>query len=191
MLYYDANQNCFFDNEIHGTRKISVPDPSWERPLVDVGGEMVPDESALPPVVEVNNPICTLPTSAIPVPYEIWQGALEAQSNGLPFVAGIDGLPTWPPTAIHSYVDGVWKEDANKKLAAKKSIADAEVSAGLQDAARQIGVLQDAVELGMATPAESEAYTAWRRYRVLLSRVQSDPAYPDVALPEQPSKVVL
>lgn len=95
-----------------------------------------------------------------------------------------------PPNDMSMLVDGEWADDPAKVTAAAKSAADSAVAVGMSVAARQIAVLQDAVELGMATQAESDAYTAWRRYRVLLSRAQSDPAYPDVVLPVQPEKVV-
>lgn len=75
--------------------------------------------------------------------------------------------------------------------AAARATADAAVAAGMSEANRQIAVLQDAVDLAIATDAEAQAYTEWRRYRVLLSRIQSDPAYPNVTLPEQPAKVLL
>ena len=95
-----------------------------------------------------------------------------------------------PPNDMSMLVDGEWADDPAKVSAAAKSAADSAVAVGMSVAALQIAVLQDAVELGMATQAESDAYTAWRRYRVLLSRAQSDPAYPDVVLPVQPEKVV-
>ena len=87
-------------------------------------------------------------------------------------------------------VDGAWVPDPAKVAAAAKVSADAAVSAGMAEAARQIAVLQDAVDLGIATQAESEAFTAWRTHRVLLSRLKSDPAYPNVAFPVQPGAVV-
>lgn len=95
-----------------------------------------------------------------------------------------------PPDSTSMLVNGAWVPDPVKVAAAGKAKADADVAAGMAEAARQIAVLQDAVDLGMATQAESTAYTEWRRYRVLLSRVQSDPAYPNVTLPEQPPKVL-
>ena len=95
-----------------------------------------------------------------------------------------------PPDNTSMRVDGAWVPDPAKVAAAAKVSADAAVSAGMAEAARQIAVLQDAVDLGMATDAEAQAYTEWRRYRVLLSRVLSDPAYPDVTLPQQPAKVL-
>ena len=95
-----------------------------------------------------------------------------------------------PPDNTSMRVDGAWVPDPAKVAAAAKVSADAAVAAGMAEAARQIAVLQDAVDLGMATDAEAALYTDWRRYRVLISRVQSDPAYPDVTLPQQPAKVL-
>ena len=95
-----------------------------------------------------------------------------------------------PPDNTSIRVDGAWVPDPAKVAAAAKVSADAAVAAGLAEAARQIAVLQDAVDIGMATDAEAALYTDWRRYRVLLSRVQSDPAYPNVVLPKQPAKVL-
>lgn len=48
-----------------------------------------------------------------------------------------------------------------------------------------IDPLQDAVDLDMVTEGEKEMLTAWRRYRVLLSRVDVSKA-PDVDWPKKP-----
>ncbi|MDE9496251.1 tail fiber assembly protein, partial [Xenorhabdus bovienii] len=48
-----------------------------------------------------------------------------------------------------------------------------------------IAPLQDAVDLGMATDTEKAGLTEWRKYRVLLNRVDCTTA-PDVQWPEQP-----
>ena len=95
-----------------------------------------------------------------------------------------------PPDNTSMRVDGAWLPDPAKVAAAAKATADAAVSAGMSEAARQIAVLQDAVDLGISTVAETTAHTDWRRYRVLLSRLQADPAYPNVTFPVQPEKVV-
>jgi hypothetical protein len=47
----------------------------------------------------------------------------------------------------------------------------------LAEASNVISMLQDAVELGMATEAENASLIEWKRYRVLLNRV--DPTNPD------------
>ncbi|WP_420911220.1 tail fiber assembly protein [Xenorhabdus bovienii] len=46
-------------------------------------------------------------------------------------------------------------------------------------------ICQDAVDLDIATVAEKSALAEWRKYRVLLSRVDCSTA-PDVKWPEQP-----
>ncbi|MDC9614087.1 tail fiber assembly protein [Xenorhabdus khoisanae] len=52
-------------------------------------------------------------------------------------------------------------------------------------AANAIAPLQDAIDLDMATDAEKSALTEWRKYRVLLNRVDCATA-PDIPWPEQP-----
>lgn len=53
-------------------------------------------------------------------------------------------------------------------------------------ATKQIDPLQDAVDLDMATDEEKMQLTAWRKYRVLLSRVNTSTA-PDITWPSIPA----
>ncbi|KLX07628.1 hypothetical protein SK67_01640 [Escherichia coli] len=48
-----------------------------------------------------------------------------------------------------------------------------------------IATLQDAVDLDMATEEEKLSLTHWKKYRVLLNRVQPEDA-PDIEWPEMP-----
>ena len=93
---------------------------------------------------------------------------------------------TPPPDATYKLVNGEWKQCPDKVAAAKKAEMDMAVAAGMADASQHIAVLQDAVDLAMATAEEEAALKSWRRYRVLLSRLQSDAKYPDVKLPAMP-----
>lgn len=68
-----------------------------------------------------------------------------------------------PPDNTSMRVDGAWVPDPSKVAAAAKATADAAVAAGMAEVARQIAVLKDAVDLGMATDQEAQAYTDWRR----------------------------
>ncbi|WP_441254338.1 tail fiber assembly protein [Aeromonas sp. A600620] len=54
----------------------------------------------------------------------------------------------------------------------------------IAEASQKIDVLGDAIELGMATDDEQAAYTAWRRYRVELTRL--DLTETPIAWPEKP-----
>ncbi|MDN6109583.1 MAG: tail fiber assembly protein [Enterobacterales bacterium] len=56
----------------------------------------------------------------------------------------------------------------------------------LAEASTCIAPLQDSVDLGMATEVEKISLTAWRTFRVLLSRVDTSTA-PDVVWPEMPT----
>ena len=96
-----------------------------------------------------------------------------------------------PPDATYKLVNGKWEQCPDKVAAAKKAAMNAEVAAGMAEANWRIAVLQDAVDLEMATAEEEAALKSWRRYRVLLSRLQADAKYPDVKLPQQPAKVLL
>ncbi|RXK33024.1 phage tail protein [Arsenophonus endosymbiont of Bemisia tabaci Asia II 3] len=57
----------------------------------------------------------------------------------------------------------------------------------LEQAAKIITPLQDTVDLDMATEAEKAALLAWKKYRVLLNRMDISTA-PDVDWPESPLK---
>lgn len=46
----------------------------------------------------------------------------------------------------------------------------------MEEASSRIAVLQDAVDLEMATDEESKALPLWKKYRVLLSRIDANTA---------------
>lgn len=55
----------------------------------------------------------------------------------------------------------------------------------MSTAVNAIAILQDAVNLEMATQEEAELLLAWRKYRVLLNRVDASAA-PDIEWPDLP-----
>lgn len=63
--------------------------------------------------------------------------------------------------------------------------AESEKQYLMTEAGAKISVLQDAVDLDMATPEEESALKAWKKYRVLLNRVDTSTA-PDIAWPVKP-----
>jgi len=56
----------------------------------------------------------------------------------------------------------------------------------IEDAGLTISVLQDAVDLGMATENEVEQLRLWKTYRIRLSRISTATA-PEIEWPEPPS----
>lgn len=65
------------------------------------------------------------------------------------------------------------------------SEAEAKKQSLLSEATDAIAPLQDAVDLDMATDEESALLKEWKKYRVLLSRVDTSTA-PDVEWPQKP-----
>ncbi|OCA53740.1 tail fiber assembly protein [Photorhabdus namnaonensis] len=101
---------------------------------------------------------------------------LEFASNSPPVgkrrIAGSDGLPAWgdiPPPS---------QKELQRSAERKKQHL-------MLQAANTIAPLQDAVDLEIATDKEQTTLTEWRKYRVLLSRVDCSIA-PDIVWPEQP-----
>ncbi|GAB1440122.1 hypothetical protein MASR2M36_29040 [Providencia sp.] len=66
-------------------------------------------------------------------------------------------------------------------------IAEAEYQkqALLNEATAEIAPLQDAVDLGIATDEERAQLRAWKKYRVILNRVDTSLA-PDIDWPQKP-----
>lgn len=55
----------------------------------------------------------------------------------------------------------------------------------MNEAGKKISVLQDAVDLEIATEAEAAALPLWEKYRVLLNRVNTDTSS-EIQWPQQP-----
>ncbi|NIB50690.1 tail fiber assembly protein [Enterobacter sp. 725m/11] len=93
-----------------------------------------------------------------------------------------------PPSTPYDKWNGErWVTDEAVKAAADITEAAATKAALIKSAAEKIEPLQDAVELDMATNEEKSSYDAWRKYRVLLTRVDTSLA-PDISWPEPPKE---
>ncbi|EFV1609035.1 tail fiber assembly protein [Salmonella enterica] len=96
------------------------------------------------------------------------------------------GTTTIPPVTPYDVWDGEkWATDEGAKNAAEVAAAESKKYMLIQSAGNSINPLQDAVELGIATDEEKSRYDAWRKYRVLLTRVDTSLA-PDINWPEPP-----
>lgn len=72
----------------------------------------------------------------------------------------------------------ITKEQLTENAVVKKQIL-------MTEAREKINVLQDADDLDMATEEEAASLTAWKKYRVLLNRVDTSTA-PDIDWPKKP-----
>ncbi len=78
-----------------------------------------------------------------------------------------------------------WVHDTDAEKTAQITQATQQKESLLTLATSKIGPLQDAVDLGIATDAETALLQAWKKYRVLINRVQPEDA-PDINWPEVP-----
>lgn len=108
----------------------------------------------------------------------IWDGQTEVDfGNGLVAI----GIPEGQPVSIGwGYEDGKFvepiptAEDLQQQEATVIAGNVATKDALMSEASQRISVLQDAIDLEMATNNEIAALPLWKKYRVLLSRIDAE-----------------
>lgn len=111
----------------------------------------------------------SLPPDAVEITEELYSELINGQSAGKNITPNGSGLPYLSDPVIDHVAD------AAVMLSGLRAAADSEIAP-----------LQDAVDLGIATAAESAALTEWKKYRVLLMRIDTSKA-PDIEWPATPS----
>lgn len=103
-----------------------------------------------------------------------------------------DGMTTQPiedlPVGIGwSYINGEFTPPVEPEVPHEDLVAQASQQKEnlMAEASQQVSVLQDAVDLDMATDEEKAMLLVWKKYRVLLNRVDTKLA-PDIDWPEHP-----
>ena len=98
-----------------------------------------------------------------------------------------ENTTTQPPDVPYPLWNGnEWVSDATAEHAGQVANATELKSSLMLEASERIATLQDAVDLGMATDDEQNQLTAWKTYRVELSRVNPEDA-PDIGWPDKPN----
>lgn len=93
----------------------------------------------------------------------------------------------YPPLTPYDKWNGErWVTDIAAQQAEEIASANTTKARLIKVASEQIQPLQDAVDLDMATEAEKNTLNEWRKYRVLLTRVDTGSA-PTIAWPESPA----
>ncbi|EOW6510879.1 tail fiber assembly protein [Cronobacter malonaticus] len=115
----------------------------------------------------------TWPEDTIPVSDEIYDALIQGQMDGKIITHDDNGQPVLidPPPPSH---DELVADAENNKYQLLLEATDA------------IAPLQDAVDLDIATDAEIETLKAWKKYRVLVNRVDTSKA-PKIKWPEKPA----
>lgn len=91
--YYSASTGLFYSSELFGTKtltiidpefewpKVNLPDPTWEGEPQEAPTIEINDEDVIPPMVEIANPNSTLPSDAVEISQAEHQKLLEGQGR--------------------------------------------------------------------------------------------------------------
>lgn len=113
-MFYSKTTGGFYDESIHGSGMLEIPDLSWVRPTIQTpqddgtGGTVmveVPDESAIHPTITVPNPDCKIPADAVEITAVEHSALLDAQSAGRVIQADQNGKPVAvdpPPPSLET-----------------------------------------------------------------------------------------
>ncbi|AXE32241.1 hypothetical protein DK842_21415 [Chromobacterium phragmitis] len=114
-----------------------------------------------------------------------WRGIpLWCQSTARPIAAQLGETPDdvgateLQPPAYGVWTGKSWDVDQAAQRAGLMRVVDDEMTMRRMQADAAITPLQDAADLKIATPTELASLTAWRRYRVELSRIPEQQGYP-------------
>ncbi|MDE8559059.1 tail fiber assembly protein [Pantoea vagans] len=105
-----------------------------------------------------------------------------------PSLVWVDVTDTKPAPGFNYLYDGKGFTAPVIEIQEPVFIATSRKAAAMDEAGQAIAPLQDAVDVGMATDAEAALLTAWKKYRVLLNRVDVSAA-PDITWPEAPGSL--
>ena len=97
-----------------------------------------------------------------------------------------DGFTELKPTSEFDSWDGKkWQFDKNKQHQYEVNQALTKKNQFLTEAASQLSYLQDAVDSQIATEQEAQLLVEWKKYRVLVNRIDIELA-PNIEWPNQP-----
>lgn len=123
--------------------------------------------------IEIYKATGTWPDDAVLMSAEVFSEFFsELPPAGKMRAAGPDGLPAWADIPKPSKEELI--NQAEQQRTALKAEADA-----------QIAWRQDAVEVGIATEEEKSILAEWKKYRVLLMRIDTSKG-PDIIWPPTP-----
>lgn len=128
MLFYAQSTGGFYDDEVHGSRTISIIQPGWLHPQIEVPNPqydpessqeeptiIIDDPAVIPPTVEIDNPACLIPADAIEITEAERAALLAGESAGKRIVADPNGHPVLadPPAPSAAQVRAAAVETIN------------------------------------------------------------------------------
>lgn len=113
------------------------------------------------------------PDDAIQISNSLYSQLIEGQSGGKIIAVGEDGAPLLVDRPLPTAAELILAADSQREML-------------MAEANAAVTPLQDAVDIGDATDAETALLNAWKKYRVALNRLDLSAA-PDIDWPEIPA----
>lgn len=162
-MYYSKIKNGFYDESVHGNRKVFIQDPDWVRPKKEIPSpDWIYDESdpdavapmitvtdmdAVPAQVEVLNPDCKIPADAVEITEAEYCALIEGQSSGKSITADETGRPVLvEPKSLWTLEDF----KSAKRVEIRSAYAEAETAPVELDGVQWHGGLDSAIKLDSA-----------------------------------------
>jgi hypothetical protein len=114
-----------------------------------------------------------IPENSIEISSESHKELLQKQTNGLEIKSDENGYPIAVERVITSDEKRILNNEKKQQL--------------MNEASKKIAILQDIIELDMQAANEEEQLKQWKKYRILLMRVDINQS--DINWPEQPRNI--
>lgn len=116
-MLYSQSTHGFYNEAVHGPRKLTIIQPGWQHPQIEVQNHQFDPEASLdgptifvddpdvtPPTIEIDNPACLIPAVAVEITAEEHAALLAGQAAGKLIVANAAGRPELqdPPALTHA-----------------------------------------------------------------------------------------
>ncbi|HBN4745600.1 TPA: tail fiber assembly protein [Escherichia coli] len=176
-----GNIRCFYYDELTGEYT------GWSDEYIHVGVSMPGRSTDIDPGDEIPGKVAVF-TGGAWIQQEDHRGTVvystaDGSTVTVDYIGSIrDGCTNIAPSTPYDKWDGhKWVMDVDAANAADLAVAEREKTQLRTVADAEIAWRQDAVDAGIATEGETAALAEWKKYRVLLMRVDTtDPDWPTV-----------
>lgn len=164
----------------------------WSDEYINIGVSMPGHSTDIDPGDEVAGQVAVFKNGAWGQEEDHRGEIVYSTTGGMPFTINYigpvrDGYTTTMPSGPYDKWDGkAWVKDEAAEKSAQLRDAENQKNWFMQTANDNIAPLQDAVDLDIDTDEEKQQLLDWKKYRVLLNRVDTSTA-PDIDWPKVPS----
>lgn len=196
-MFYSKMTGGFYDAAIHGARKLSIVDPAFVWPQVEVenpqydsieslNGQtiMVNDPTVIPPMIEIDNPDCKIPADAVEISAEDHAALIDGQYAGKRIVADANGHPILqdPPKATAADVWERIKAERDRRIQSGYKVGTKWFHSDTFSRTQQMGLVMLGANIPANTPWKTMDGTTVTMTQALAGQIFAAAAASDIAI---------